>query len=287
MTHANRNELMHLVLDGEATAAQIRELEALLASDASARTEYDTLQRVFAELAQVPQEFPPEGLVADITTLIGRHGPARDRQQVQALGGARPVSTAGGHPGTSGRIGPIPQSEPFFRDRHMNQQSKRRALIGGGIAAAAIVVAVSMAVDFPPSNKSTVGTIVPAQRYIAPQNTTAQDVQLGAGAGSSSTSSAANGAANNAANSQANSVANGAADARVNGAVDAKANRAVDANANSAVDSKANRAVDAKVDSAVDSKVNSAVDSKVNSAVDSKVNSAVDSKVNSAVDSKV
>src|SRR5689334_18246560 len=149
MSPANRSELMHLVLDGEATAAEVRELEAVLAADADARAEYQAQKRMFAELASIPQAFPPEGLVAQVATLVGPHGPAREPQQLEDLGVRRPVSTPGAHPGTSGRIGPIPQSEPFSRDRHMNQQSKRRALIGGGIGAAVIVIAASTIFDFP------------------------------------------------------------------------------------------------------------------------------------------
>ena len=49
---------------------------------------------------------------------------------------------------------------------------KRKVWIGGGIAAAAVIVAVSSGVDFPPSGKDTVGTIVPAQRFRADQPAT-------------------------------------------------------------------------------------------------------------------
>ena len=55
---------------------------------------------------------------------------------------------------------------------------KRKIWIGGGIAAVAVVLAMSSGIDFPPGSKDTAGTIVPAQRYRAPQDT-AEDVQAG------------------------------------------------------------------------------------------------------------
>ena len=55
---------------------------------------------------------------------------------------------------------------------------KRKVWIGGGLAAAAVIFAMSSGIDFPPNGKDTSGTIVPAQRYRAPQNTAA-DVKLG------------------------------------------------------------------------------------------------------------
>ena len=55
MSRVDRSELMHVVLDGEASAAQVRELEALLAADAAARAEYDALRLRVEELARLPQ----------------------------------------------------------------------------------------------------------------------------------------------------------------------------------------------------------------------------------------
>ena len=65
----------------------------------------------------------------------------------------------------------------------MSEQSSRRtfanrkAWVGGGIAVAVAVVVTQVALDFPLS-KDVVGTIIPAQRYRAPQNGSEQ-VQLG------------------------------------------------------------------------------------------------------------
>ena len=54
----------------------------------------------------------------------------------------------------------------------------RKVWIGGGVAAAAVMFAMSSGVEFPSNGKDTAGTIVPAERYRAPQNT-ADDVKLG------------------------------------------------------------------------------------------------------------
>ena len=54
----------------------------------------------------------------------------------------------------------------------------RKVWIGGGVAAAAVIFAMSSGIDFPLGGKDTAGTIVPAERYRAPQNT-ADDVKLG------------------------------------------------------------------------------------------------------------
>ena len=63
--------------------------------------------------------------------------------------------------------------------------SRKKVWIGAGIAVAAAIVVVSTGV-FPPSGSDTVGTIVPAERYRAPQNTAA-DVKLGDPSTASST----------------------------------------------------------------------------------------------------
>ena len=59
-------ELMHTVLDGEATATQTRGLELQLSSDASARAPFDALRHLFEGLSRVPMAFPPGALVASV-----------------------------------------------------------------------------------------------------------------------------------------------------------------------------------------------------------------------------
>ena len=62
-------------------------------------------------------------------------------------------------------------------EQNTSSVGNRKIWIGAGVAAAAVIVAVSTGV-LPPSGKDTAGTIVPAQRYMAPQPTAA-DVKLG------------------------------------------------------------------------------------------------------------
>ena len=47
MKHSDPTELMHAVLDGEASAEESRALQRLLDSDADARAEFAALERLF------------------------------------------------------------------------------------------------------------------------------------------------------------------------------------------------------------------------------------------------
>jgi len=78
MKHSPTTELMHAVLDGEATAAQAADLQQRLAADPAAQAEFDELQRLFNELGRVPARHPPEGLVASVMAAVGER-PARSR----------------------------------------------------------------------------------------------------------------------------------------------------------------------------------------------------------------
>ena len=59
MSQSQLVELMHVVLDGEATPAQAAELERRLDSDATARAQYEELRCLFDGLSRVRQAFPP------------------------------------------------------------------------------------------------------------------------------------------------------------------------------------------------------------------------------------
>ena len=78
MNRSRQVELMHAVLDGEATVAEARELEAVLARDARAREEYDELRHLFEGLRALPQPFPPEGLAASVLANIPQSARGRD-----------------------------------------------------------------------------------------------------------------------------------------------------------------------------------------------------------------
>src|SRR5205823_13718130 len=67
MTDTTLQELMHAVLDGEASAAQARTLERALASDPAARERFEELKRLFQALEQVPELAPPAHIVHTVT----------------------------------------------------------------------------------------------------------------------------------------------------------------------------------------------------------------------------
>src|SRR4029079_5411154 len=185
MNRSRQIELMHAVLDGEATAEEGRELDAVLASDARAREEYQELRRLFEGLRALPQPFPPEGLAASVLANIPQNAPRRDSaRQLFAPSGvfeANLKKARGRGPGSTTGLHRAFQPWAFLRGDEMNEQNKgfsgkRKVVIGGGVLAAAIIVALSTGL-FPPSN-DTAGTIVPAERYRAPQ-IDAGDVKLG------------------------------------------------------------------------------------------------------------
>lgn len=141
-------ELMHAVLDGEATPEEAGELDRLLEADAAARAEFDALRQLFARLEGLPRLDPPPGLG-------------------EAAWAQRQLSR-------SRRVLVVPRE-----DRTMNQPSKKRSLwIGAGVAAAAALSVAYLVVGFPPRGDGAAGTVTPAQRYRAEQPK-AEDVKLG------------------------------------------------------------------------------------------------------------
>jgi anti-sigma factor RsiW len=103
-------ELMHAVLDGEATSEETRELERQLAADPAARAEFDDLKRLFADLSSVPKVYPPEGLVASVMASIS--------QQQRSEDGIRQPFTA---PGVIGQA---------FRDAPDSVRGDRSGILG-------------------------------------------------------------------------------------------------------------------------------------------------------------
>jgi anti-sigma factor RsiW len=176
LKHSPLTELMHAVLDGEASNAEARELETRLAADPAARAEFEDWQRLFEALDAVPKEHAPEGLVASIASAMP-----------QAPGASGAASQPFPDPRVLGHtLFGISRRVPT-RSVTMTEQSSRRifahrkAWLGGGIAAAAAVVVAQIAFDFP-LPKDVVGTVIPAQRYRAAQNGSEQ-VQVVAPAG--------------------------------------------------------------------------------------------------------
>jgi hypothetical protein len=186
MNISELDRLMHTVLDGEATPAEAAELDRQLAADLVARQRFDDLKWLFDGFRRVPKAFPPEGLVAAVMAAMPSRpvGRQRLRQLLSRSRVIRQVSMGprGTIPGASARVHQASQPGPQPRGYKMNEQKsgfigKRTVWIGAGITAVAVVLVLQY-VDFPPSGKDVSGTIVPAQRYRATQNT-GDDVKLG------------------------------------------------------------------------------------------------------------
>src|SRR5258708_7764541 len=166
MTERRHLELMHAVLDGEASLDEARELDRILASDPVARSHFGELRALFEHLSRVPKVHPPEGLVHSILT------------------GAQPfwqspVSRLQSHP-FRGREA----ARPTSGDTIMSQQpkngnvTKRNIWIGLGLTAAGVILVGHYAFEIPSGSQDATGTISPAQRYRAPQ-IQSKDVKLG------------------------------------------------------------------------------------------------------------
>ena len=275
----NRSEytpLMHAVLDGEASPGEATELTRLLAANPAAQAEFDELQRLFDGLKAIPKAYPPEGLVHAVMTALPAGSPLRRQESggvYQPFSGSRVIGTIGEHsmeapatiPGKSATVHPISHRGPNFRgEKNMSEQNTssvghRKIWIGAGVAAAAVIVAVSTGV-LPPSGKDTAGTIVPAQRYQAPQMTSA-DVKTGGASssqagqpgsvgavGSATGRDALDGASRNAADGASRNAADGAsrnaADGASRNAADGASRNAADGASRNAADGASRNAAD-------------------------------------------
>ena len=164
--------LMHAVLDGEATPDEARELEALLEADPALRERHGQWQAMFDAMRRVPPAWPPEGLVAAVMANIP-HSPGGPGGQLSAQSRVIGVTseTHRAIPASSATILRSPRTMAPLGEMMSEQSSKRRIWIGAGIAAVAVIVVGGYALDVPPGGKDAVGTIVPVQKFVAPQNT--------------------------------------------------------------------------------------------------------------------
>jgi anti-sigma factor RsiW len=213
------DELMHAVLDGECSLEQRAELDRLLAADPEARAKFSALRALFGAMSQLPEVEPPADLLdAALSRFDAIHENSDDSRQL--FGQSRVI-----YPTTQGLKRQKRPANRFFEFIHsimessMNPQpsfistTKGRLIIAAGaVAALAVVVFISQSVNWPTSDKDTVGTIVPADRYQAPQ-TGGDDVSGGGAA--SATSGSVDTATDNAA---ANSVDHAAEHATLRGA---------------------------------------------------------------------
>ena len=174
-------ELMHAVLDGEASESEARQLELRLAADPAARAEFDEWQGLFQALREMPKEYPAEGLVAAVSAALPTP-PARSSARSQPFPPRRVFGyTSTPTPGSRlGDLRAIQPPTPPTRSVSMSQQSRffasRKSWLGAGIVAAAAVVVAQLGFDFPVA-KDVMGTVAPAQRYRAAPNGS-EDVKL-------------------------------------------------------------------------------------------------------------
>lgn len=175
--------LMHSVLDGEATPDEAADLERQLAASPAARTEFEQLRHLFDDLARVPRQHPPEGLVASLqATLAGIPQPGERAVQLSPA-----FRVLAGHPGAIDMRGDSPlkqQHQPSSPQRslpmtqpHPPYSAKRKAMVGGGLAIVAALIVWQFGFDPTLRSEDVAGTVVPAQRYRAPQG--AADIKLG------------------------------------------------------------------------------------------------------------
>src|SRR5436190_14875226 len=115
LKHSPLTELMHAVLDGEASDAEARELEVRLAADPAARAEFGDWKRLFGALGAVPKEHVPEGLVASIAAAMPETPGARGAAS-QPFPGRRVLGQT-----LFGKSNPDP-----LRSATMTEQSSRR-----------------------------------------------------------------------------------------------------------------------------------------------------------------
>ena len=229
LKHSSLTELMHAVLDGEASADDARQLELRLAADPAARAEFEEWKRLFSALAEVPKEHVPEGLVASVSAAA----PAARRDDHQPFSRRRVL----------GDTSAIPS-----RSVKMTQESSRRifahrkAWLGAGIAAAAAVVVAQVAFDFPVA-KDVVGTVAPAERYRAAPNGS-ENVKLGVPAESTANSTATNEASRSNAEKSADLTAQQKADLTAQQRADLIAQKKADLTAQQKADLTAQQRAD-------------------------------------------
>jgi hypothetical protein len=278
MDELERNRLMHAVLDGTATPDEVTSLQRLLHNDPAASDEFDELRELFEGLRRVPQPpLPPafaERVLEALPRPRGRQRGLRQlflRRRVFGPTTARPVRRVDAE-WLDGMIRTQPANVLFMGGEKMSERTsgsfgKRSLWIGGGIAAVASVLAVSFWIEFPSSNKDTVGTVVPAQRYRAPQNA-ADDMKPGNDGN---------------AQSQAASLPNGAATALTQGAISNAAQGAVAGSAQGAVAGGSQQAVSGALQGAAAGSQQQAVSGAVQSAAGASQQQAVSGAMQGAV----
>jgi hypothetical protein len=283
MTRDQIIECMHAVLDGTATPEQSMLLSAVLASDAEAAEEFEAWKALFAGLAALPSAEPPAGLVDRIAASLPDR--AVPPEQIFVAGvqlPARPSVVAGGQ-GQTTRLPPIHPAifqrptRPVSQQEHRHMNVTRKVWAGGAIVVVALGVAILVS-GYPPKEENVLGTVVPAERYRAPQ-AGAESVKLGEPAAATPTAST------NAIQTEAQK-AQMAADQKTQMAADQKTQVVADQKTQVAADQKAQVVADQKAQKAADQKTQIAADQKAQIAADQKAQIAADQKAQIAADQK-
>jgi hypothetical protein len=196
MNAQERIELMHAVLDCEATPEQARSLAGILAVDAKARAEFEELKALFEGLKAVNQAHVPEGLAASVMAGIPERRdplPASSGVIGQSLKASSITSAR-----ASAKSLRVSRSGPRFKgedgsERKPGISGTRKFWLGAGLAAAVTAIVVTSGiVEFPSSGKQTSGAVVPVPRDRVEQSN-ATDSKSGTPSGSSTAAPVAGG----------------------------------------------------------------------------------------------
>ena len=281
MTPDRLTERMHAVLDGMATPGEARALEAVLAVDAEAAAEFESWKAMFVAMKKLPMAHPPEGLVAAIAKNVPADGQlstpefvfaSRQTRTPRFSNGLRTFFRRPSRSDTTGGYG------------HMN--TNRKIWAGGAIAVVALGVVI-FATGFPPKPENVTGTVMPAERYRAPQ-AGAEAIKLGEPTpgvltaapkdigGVQAAKSEANLAADRSAAMTADKSANLAADRSAAMTADKSANLTADRAAAKSADKSANLAADRSAALTADKSVNLTADRAAVKSADKAANLSAD-----------
>jgi hypothetical protein len=156
-------QLMHAVLDGEASGEERAALDRVLAQDPQARAQFEDLRQLFAALDGQPRVEPPAGFADDVMAAL-RRNTADTAPMHQPFAQSGVIAPMGSDIRVRAPSKPITARMPSGPTRGRQDMSKRGMWILGGVAAAVLALFVGTAVDFPASGDKAAGTIVPAER---------------------------------------------------------------------------------------------------------------------------
>jgi hypothetical protein len=183
MTRDQLTECMHAVLEGTATPEQSMLLGAVLASDAEAAAEFESWKALFGGLDALPPAQPPEDLVARIAVALPAPAAPPEQIVVAAVQLQERSHVVAAGPRQPARVPPDLRAifrrptRPDSPQEHRHMNVKRKIWAGGAIAVVALGVAILVS-GYPPKAENVLGTVVPAERYRAPQ-AGAETVKLG------------------------------------------------------------------------------------------------------------